>query len=122
MDTRGKIVAAETLPALAIHRPVAVTGYFDVLTPAHVAELEALAGGGKLVAIVLPLEGELLSQRARAELAAALRAVDRVVAAEDSDPSRLLATLQPSRVVRLEAADLRRRSELIEDVRRHRHA
>lgn len=122
MDTRSKIVAPETLSTLNLRAPVVATGYFDVLGPGHVAELEALAGVAPLVVLVVPLEGEFLTQRARAELVAALRAVDYVIAAEGPDPCRIIGLLQPSRVARLEAADLRRRCELIADVRRRHHA
>jgi len=122
MDTRNKIVTADTLPNLGLRAPVVAVGYFDVLRPAHVAELEALAGAGPLVVVVLQLDGEFLAERTRAELVAALRAVDYVVAAADPDPSALLDVLRPARVARLETADLRRRHELIEDVRRRHHA
>jgi glycerol-3-phosphate cytidylyltransferase-like family protein len=122
MDTRTKIVAPEVLAAPGLNAPTVAVGYFDVLQPAHVAELETLGGPGPLVVVVLPLAGELLSQRSRAELIAALRSVDYVVVAEDSDPSRLLDLLQPSRVARLETEDLRRRQELIDEVRRRHHA
>ncbi|MGP8243052.1 MAG: hypothetical protein ACLQVN_00870 [Bryobacteraceae bacterium] len=122
MDTRSKIVTPEALAALGLNAPAVAVGYFDVLGPAHVAELEALAGAGPLVVVVLPLVGELLAERTRAELVAALRAVNYVVAAEDPDPSALLDRLQPARVAHLETADLRRRRELIEDVRRRHHA
>ncbi|MGA2117533.1 MAG: hypothetical protein ABSH56_22575 [Bryobacteraceae bacterium] len=122
MDTRNKIVAPEALAALGLNGPTVAVGYFDVLGPAHVVELEALAGAGPLVAVVLPLQGELLAERSRAELVAALRAVDYVVAAQDCDPSELLALLRPSRVAHLETADLHRRHELIENVRRRHHA
>jgi bifunctional ADP-heptose synthase (sugar kinase/adenylyltransferase) len=122
MDTRTKIVAPDELSVLGLNAPVVAVGYFDVLRPAHVLELEALAGTGPLVVVVLPLDGELLAERTRAELVAALRAVDYVMAAPDPDPSALLQQLQPSRVARLETADLAYRHELIEDVRRRHHA
>jgi glycerol-3-phosphate cytidylyltransferase-like family protein len=122
MDTRSKIISPEALAALTLSAPVLAVGYFDVLRPAHVAELEALAGAGPLVVVVLPLAGELLSQHSRAELVAALRAVDYVVVAADSDLSGLFDLLRPSRVARLETADLHRRHELIEEVRRRHHA
>ena len=121
MNTRSKIVTAGELPSFALNRPVVATGYFDVLGPADIAELEALASDRPLVVIVLPLAGEILPQPARAELVAALRVVDYVVAGANPDPCGLLALLQPSRIVRLEEAHLRRRRELIEDVRRRHH-
>jgi bifunctional ADP-heptose synthase (sugar kinase/adenylyltransferase) len=122
MDTRSKIVTPEALAALGLNGPTVAIGYFDVLRAGHVVELEALAGAGPLVVVVLPLDGELLAQRSRAELVAALRAVDYVVAPGDSGPSALLELLRPARVAHLETADLRRRHELIEDVRRRHHA
>ena len=81
MDSRNKIVLPEALPALGLTAPTVAVGYFDVLGPAHVAELDALTGAGPLLDV-----------------------------------------LRPSRVARLETADLRRRHELIEDVRRRHHA
>ncbi len=121
MDTRSKILtlaAARQLPG-----PLAVAaGYFDVLRAEHARELAGIKEGpGRLLVFVLPLDEGLLSQGARAELAAALRVVDYVVAAENRDLEPLVDCLQPQRFVRLECADERRRRELIEHVRR-RHA
>ena len=111
MDSRSKIVAAAAAPAGC----TVVTGYFDPLLAAHAREL----GGLKrpLLVAVMPLERELLSQRARAELVAGLRVVDYVVIAEDSDADVLCARLQAGQVVRLEAADARRTRQLMEHVR-----
>ena len=72
-----------------------------------------------LLAVVLPLDGELLPQRARrAELVAALRMVDYVVTADETAPDHLLASLEPARLVRLEAAHAVRKRQLIEHVQR----
>ena len=123
MDTRAKIVTAEQLRALGLAAPLLVTGYFDLLRAEHAAELESLrqrAGAAAAVAAVLPWERALLSQRARAEMAAALRMVDYVVIIEANDVPALVEFLGPSQVVRLEVADARRNRELIEHVhRRH---
>ena len=118
MDTRSKISIGQVA---GLARPVAaVTGYFDVLRTDDVRELEQIrsdAAAKSLVAVVLPKAGEVLPQQARAELAAALRVIDYVVIADDSDPDTLLASLQPDTLVRLEAAHERRTRQLREHVR-----
>ena len=68
--------------------------------------------------VVLPLAGELLPQRARAELAAALRMVDYVVIADDTAPDALLASLEPAQLVRLEEVHAARKRQLMEHVQR----
>ncbi len=67
--------------------------------------------------IVLPLTGELLSRRARAESVAALRMVDYVLIAEKEDLDGLFAALKPAEIVHLEDADLQHRSQLMQHVR-----
>ena len=84
MDTRSKILTAGAVLAIP-QRPIAiVTGTFDVLRAEHARELEEArmgTGVAVLLVIVLPRAGEVLPQRARAELVAALRVVDYVVPA-----------------------------------------
>jgi bifunctional ADP-heptose synthase (sugar kinase/adenylyltransferase) len=126
VDTRSKILTGEAarerwggargLPG----RPaIVVTGFFDVLRAEQIHELRAAREGaaGPLLAIVLPRAGELLEQRARAEMAAALRMVDYVVAADEAGAECLIASLQPAAVLRMEDADARRAAQLIEHVR-----
>ena len=116
MDTRSKILTLAA--ALELRPPVAIaTGYFDVLRVGDAHEL-ARVRHHPLLVVVLPLGGEILSQRARAELVAALRVVDYVVTADDGDVERLVTGLRPLEFVRLEAAEARRASELIEHVHR----
>ena len=117
MNTRSKIVDAA---ACRGDGPVtAVTGYFDPLLAWHARELESIRGrAGRLAVVVLPLAGELLPQRARAVLVAALRMTDYVVIADNEDLDRLLAEIKPAEIVRLQDDDLRRRGELMEHVRR----
>lgn len=117
MDTRSKIVGPASCP---VHcQTVIVTGYFDLLSAALARELAAIrARAGSLIALVLPLENELLSQRSRAELAAALRVIDYVVIGDQSDLDKLIGALHPLEVMRLEASDARRRSELVAHVQR----
>jgi glycerol-3-phosphate cytidylyltransferase-like family protein len=120
MDTRSKILTLADAASLA--GPLAiVTGYFDVLRAAHIralVELHRRAGGAKLLAVVLPAPDEILAQRARAELVAALRVIDYVVIADAAEAHRLADSLQPVEIVRLEAADARRARELREHVHR----
>jgi hypothetical protein len=116
MDTRSKILtlaaALELRPAPAI-----ATGYFDVLRAEDARDFGRVRHHPLLV-VVLPLANQILSQRARAELVAALRVVDYVVTADYGDVERLIDGLRPVEFVRLEEADARRASQLIEHVHR----
>ncbi len=122
MDTRSKIASPARAVELAAElrragRAVtAVTGYFDPVR--YAAGLPEPGAGGALFALVLPSEEELLPQRARAEMAAALRAIYCVVMLEARDPAPLLEALQPSATMRLEDEHARRARELMEHVRR----
>jgi bifunctional ADP-heptose synthase (sugar kinase/adenylyltransferase) len=127
LDTRTKILTADAAARIAgpvvaeaggSACPIIATGYFDVLRAEHVRELSELRKSGKVLVVVLPLEGELLGQRSRAQLVAALRAVDYVVAAEPGEAEALIEALKPVRVARWEAADARRVRELIDHVQR----
>ena len=118
MDTRNKIVgqASRPVPAEPI---IIVTAYFDLLSAALAGELKTIrARAATLIAFILPLESQLHPQRARAELAAALRVIDYVVIGDQADLDKLIFTLHPSEVVRLEASDARRRGELVAHVQR----
>ena len=66
-----------------------------------------------LVAAVLPLDKEFLSQRARAELAASMRVIDYVLIADNC----VVRGLDPVETIRLDEEDLRRRGEFIAHVR-----
>lgn len=111
VDTRSKIVACDAAPAGCT---VAI-GYFDVLLAAHARELAALSR--PLLVIVLPREGELLAQHARAELVAGLRMVDYVVISPHATVDPLCDRLRPAQIVHLEDAHIRRTRELMEHVR-----
>lgn len=118
MDTRSKILSLEAAVALRVPLTL-VTGTFEVLRAEHTRELAAIRkrSSRPLLVAVLPCASGLLSQQARAELVAALRVVDYVLAASAED----LEHLQPAEIVRLEDADAQRMKQLIEHVR-HRHA
>jgi glycerol-3-phosphate cytidylyltransferase-like family protein len=120
MDTRSKILTLESALALDPPRPlVLVAGLFDVLRTTHVcdlAEVRRRASAGALMAVVLPDSAAVLNQRARAELVAALRVIDYVLAAQDADLDRVAAALHPAAVVRVEDADRQRVRQLIAHV------
>ena len=118
MDTREKIVDVAALNG----RPVTfVTAYFDPLLAWHAERLAAIRPTTEaLAALVLPLEGELLPQRARAELAAALRVIDYVLIAPGPDANAVqefIRALHSTQVFRLDEEDLRLRGKWIANVR-----
>jgi hypothetical protein len=120
VDTRSKIVTAGQAPRGA----VLVAGAFDVFSVDQVPELRRIRErhpAGPLIAAVLPCAHELLSLRARAEMAAALRVVDYVLIVEPAgrrdDLDRLVDLLQPATLIRLEEAGIRSLRRLIEHVR-----
>ncbi|MCS7315904.1 MAG: hypothetical protein RMI94_01140 [Bryobacterales bacterium] len=118
MDTRAKILGPDGLEAVRRQgrRLKVVTGYFDPLLASHARRLANLRGEGEtLVVVVRDLERALLPLGARAELVAALAAVDWVVVAADPEP--VIAALAPDELVREETADLERREALIRLVR-----
>jgi hypothetical protein len=121
MDTRTKILSPESAPRAC----TVVTGAFDVLLAEDARDLAGIRAshpGRPLLVVVLPLPGELLPRRARAELVAALRMVDYVVIAPDAAKaaatSSLLAALQPAHLVRMEEAQAIRKKQLMDHVHR----
>lgn len=120
VDTRSKILTLSAAEALA--RPlILVTGYFDVLRAAHVIELQQARGRAPSATVLVALltaPGELMNGRSRAELVAALRMVDYVVTASHDELDGFIQRLRPVELARLEADDLGRRKQLIEDVQR----
>jgi hypothetical protein len=119
VDTRTKIVtAAEADAGIRASGCSArlVSGYFDPLLAAHAERLEELAAPGwLLVAFVRTPPDPLLPARARAELVAAVGAVDLVVIddGDDETPGRIGAV----ETIREEAADERRSRQFIDRVR-----
>jgi D-glycero-beta-D-manno-heptose 1-phosphate adenylyltransferase len=111
MDTREKIVSREGLhDILEEHRRagrkiVFANGVFDLLHVGHVRYLQAAHAEGDLLVVGInsdastrKLKGDgrpILTERARATLVAALRAVDYVVIFDELDVNSLLRELQP---------------------------
>jgi glycerol-3-phosphate cytidylyltransferase-like family protein len=119
VDTRNKILTPARALAISERPVVLVTGTFDVLRAEHARELEEARFGSvaALLVVVLPGAGEVLPQRARAELVAALRAVDYVVAAGAEELAGFIQALEPVFLVRLEDGDERRVRQLREEIR-----
>jgi bifunctional ADP-heptose synthase (sugar kinase/adenylyltransferase) len=84
LDTRTKIIPLSVLPERLRDRPFnRVAGHFDPLLAEHVQRLAAAREPGRLLVVeVTNSQHPLLTQRARAELVAALSIVDFVVLGE----------------------------------------
>ncbi len=111
MDTREKIVSREGLHAIleehrrAGRKIVFANGVFDLLHVGHVRYLQAARAEGDLLVVGInsdastrKLKGEgrpILTERARATVVAALRAVDYVVVFDELDVNSLLREVQP---------------------------
>jgi bifunctional ADP-heptose synthase (sugar kinase/adenylyltransferase) len=116
MDTRVKIVDAQAALAAARQRRSAgqrirlVTGYFDPVLASHARRLSELAApAGALFVSVTEPPRPILAARARAELVAALAAVDYVTVGA-------VETLAADDIHHEEAADERRAYDLIAHV------
>ncbi len=111
MNTRAKILAREELAArLAEHRRrgeriVLANGCFDLLHVGHIRYLEGARREGELLVVAVNsdeserrLKGPgrpFLPEQARAELVAALAAVDYVLIFDEPNVEALLESLQP---------------------------
>src|SRR5580704_11184042 len=111
MDTREKILSrAGIQDVLAEHRRadrkiVFANGVFDLLHVGHVRYLQAARAEGDLLVVGINSDAStrklkgggrpILTERARATLVAALRAVDYVVIFDELDVNSLLRELQP---------------------------
>ena len=123
MDTRKKILERiEDVPeALRSNTDnlIVISGYFDVLTPALVARIRDISGKHPdcpILALVLEMDGALLPQRARAELAASLATIRYVLIVKTV--AAALEALTPTLVVRDEENQLADRRLLIRHVQK----
>ena len=99
----------------------AIVGHFDPMTAAHARRMSdfcRISGPIVVVVIVTDPPDPILPQRARAELVAALHAVDYVIAAMHNTSAEIIARLQPDEVIQEEEADVRRTQDLIAHVHR----
>ena len=123
-DTRHKIVTLDQARNLAeeSHRsgspPTAFVTHLEVLRAGHVRTLEELAAAhaGKLFVILTDPESPLVPLEDRAELGAALRAVDYVVPSPDG-AAPALAAIHAGFTVNHEEEDRGLTRQLIEHVR-----
>jgi glycerol-3-phosphate cytidylyltransferase-like family protein len=115
VDTRSKILSIEAAGRLPGPLTLA-SGYFDVLRVEHARELAALPR--PLLVAVVERVGVVLNAAARAEMVAALRAVDYVVIADYAEVSELIERIRPREVARMETADQGRTAGLIHEVQR----
>ena len=112
MDTRTKIVEASQISALPARnssngrRLVVARGWFDVLRASHCRALtEAKASGGELVVIVHAdsvAHPTLLNAASRAQLAAAIGAVDYVVICDGTQAGHLAASWNAAVIVEID--------------------
>ena len=97
----------------------AIVGHFDPMTAAHARRMSDFCRiSGPIVVIVTDPAEPILPLRARAELVAALHAVDYVIAAMHNTSAEIIARLQPDEVIQEEEADVRRTQDLIAHVHR----
>ena len=111
LDTRAKILSRESLTEILKarcrkgERIVLANGCFDLLHAGHVRYLEGARGEGDVLVVAVnsdsserALKGSgrpILPQDARAELVAALRAVDYVTIFDEPNVEALLEALRP---------------------------
>lgn len=111
-DTRHKILTPEQACAKATHGTVFLA-YFDVLTAPLVRRIQEIEG--PVTVVVLDPPAPLLTQQARAELAASLARVEAVVTLS-TEPDLFLQQLNPDKIIHWEAEDSARTAQLIQHV------
>ncbi len=123
MDTREKIVCSDKALDLAKRlrsdgkKLTVFVGHFDPVLAGHARRLAAVVENSTAtIAVVADPPHPILSARARAELVAALAAVDYVVLPGEMPVVELVIRLEASRVVHGEAEDVELTRELIQHV------
>ena len=116
MDTRQKITPFSDSAALESGEAVAY-GRFDVLTSEHCRALAALKADHTAVIAAVdddsPERATLLDAKSRAQLVAALGAVDRVIICDVAQREQLVAAIEPSAKLDIEAGVTR---DVVSDV------
>jgi len=122
LDTRIKILDWSAAERLILERPHRiVTGHFDPLLAAQARRLTEIArDGSPLMVIVTDPPEPLLPAHARAELVAALGAVQCVAVAPKTGLDELLALMPKDTVWREESDDIRTAAEFARRVRERR--
>ena len=116
LDTRRKIVRPESIDQAV---PITlVSGYFDPLLASHAAKLAEIRRPGRKLAVVVCEPPEPVTPLlARAELVAALKAVDYVLVTEHNNLAEIIERVGPAEILQEEEADRERTRELIAHVR-----
>jgi bifunctional ADP-heptose synthase (sugar kinase/adenylyltransferase) len=121
LDTRQKILSARNAAAVINQndKSTVIIGHFDPLTAEHARRITDLRKThSQLVAIVTDPPQPILKLLARAELVAALEAIDYVIPVQDNTATEIITVLRPGEVIEEEAADLDRTRALIAHVHR----
>jgi hypothetical protein len=123
VDTRSKILDPDkALEVARRHRSEGkrlkvVVGHFDPVLASHARRISSLSGGSTvLMAIVVDPPKPILAAVARAELVAALAAVNYVAIPGETSLESFLARLGAAEVVRAENADRELTRDLIQHV------
>ena len=118
-DTRAKIISSAGLIAYAQAHPElpCVAGYFDPMWAPHAERFHEIAGTAKLLVLVEPKAGALLSDQARAELVASFGVVERVAIATDES----IRDAFGGRLIDERKGDDERYQTLVEHVRKRNH-
>lgn len=121
MDTRTKIIELERFEHDSAQRLGVLRGRFDVLTADHCrVAAKTKEGVDLLVALVLrdePVRHAMLDESSRAQLAAALGPIDRVILCDETESEALIAEWKP--VVAADAEAYVRRSIVADVLERH---
>jgi hypothetical protein len=120
LDTRTKIVGLDVAIDAARRAPASVvTGYFDPVLAAHARRLREIRGGRAcLIVLLAEPDQPLLDAKARAELLAALAAVDHVVLPGDWASLEPFQAMPGCSIFHEESADRARFESLVDHVHR----
>lgn len=108
--TREQLIAIRTEWSRAGKKVVFTNGCYDILHPGHIRLLEAARSLGDILILALNTDASvqrlkgptrpLISQDQRAELAAALEAVDAVTFFDEDTPRELIAAVLPDILIK----------------------